>query len=759
MEAVCPRRLESGAWLRLHQARYPLFFFALAAVLLLFPSARRLALDPSNEAVLPRDAAFRGHLAFERLFGGDDSIAAALITPDTVLKKDNLEWLEALAAAAGSWPEVLRVRGLSTLKLLEKHRLGLRSREALTRWRKGEETLSGLGERLLFERPITRELVSGDFRTALTEIVLKPGITAAERHLAVTRAKDWVRAHPPADAFTSFSGSAVEQDALITAMQRDHRIFVPLTFLFVMALTAFFYGHWKACLYPAAVIGTALVSVQALMTFLGLELNPMTLLTAPLLVIVSVSGAVHFQSRANRIPRETAPGERLRLTLSSLAVPYFFTCATTAAGLWSLVFNPVPAVREFGLTAGTGTFIAYFWTLFLAPFFLDISSSWSAAVKTRRGKPRRRISLLAGLAVRRGRFVIAAFGLAAIASSLYGLGAVKVSTDILSAFSEDHPFRRGTGEIQKSMGGIYPLEFLIEAPEEGAAGEAGNFKRLTALKQKTETWNGVSHTRYVTDLFFLIHRVLGHEGTPGGMLLKKYAEGIAAHPEDTAFLASPGFKETRMTLFLSSPDTARIMELAELMRTVSERTLGPGWKVSPAGQIYLLARMSQNLVKGQITSLAGAVVLIGLLMAYLLRSLKLALICFISNLIPVAAVFALMPVFGIPLDTASAATGCLALGLIVDNAIHLLYRMRRTPRFPASRLASARVFTSCFPPIVISNLVLAGGFAACLFGSIRPTVHFGFLMVLVIFLGLISNVFFLLALYFIFPEKKKGPSQ
>jgi predicted RND superfamily exporter protein len=88
-----------------------------------------------------------------------------------------------------------------------------------------------------------------------------------------------------------------------------------------------------------------------------------------------------------------------------------------------------------------------------------------------------------------------------------------------------------------------------------------------------------------------------------------------------------------------------------------------------------------------------------------------------------------------------------ALGLIFDNTIYLLSRYRDARR--AGRGAAAALRTAldrCLRPVTTSSMILCGGFAVTLAGSLVPTQQFGLLTCATIGLALASDLLVLPAL-------------
>ena len=115
-----------------------------------------------------------------------------------------------------------------------------------------------------------------------------------------------------------------------------------------------------------------------------------------------------------------------------------------------------------------------------------------------------------------------------------------------------------------------------------------------------------------------------------------------------------------------------------------------------------------------------------------------------------------MPKFNVPLNTATSMVGCVAFGLMIDNAIHILFRFQQQAQ-SGQRISQnfEHVMMHCLEPLSGSALILAGGFAVTLLGQVYPTVQFGFLMALTLVFAWASNLFVLPAALAIFSDGRR----
>ena len=170
---------------------------------------------------------------------------------------------------------------------------------------------------------------------------------------------------------------------------------------------------------------------------------------------------------------------------------------------------------------------------------------------------------------------------------------------------------------------------------------------------------------------------------------------------------------------------------------------GPRLSIESTGYVKLMADMERYLFESQIESLTVAFIVITLMMFVLLRSVKLGLLAMIPNGLPILFGLGFMTLAGIPLDPGTIMIGSMALGLVVDDTVHFLVRLRRSLADAPMPAAIERTMSQTGRPIIVTSVVLALGFATLGFGSFTPNVAFGVVSAVVILCALLADLLLL----------------
>jgi predicted RND superfamily exporter protein len=119
----------------------------------------------------------------------------------------------------------------------------------------------------------------------------------------------------------------------------------------------------------------------------------------------------------------------------------------------------------------------------------------------------------------------------------------------------------------------------------------------------------------------------------------------------------------------------------------------------------------------------------------------------IPNLMPILFTIALMPVLNIPLDVGTTLIAAIALGLVVDDTIHFLSRLKsEREKTNNIKIVINKGIQSTGRPIIYTSIVLSLGFLTLVFASFSPLINFGILSAIVVLLAVVFDLFVLPAL-------------
>ena len=161
--------------------------------------------------------------------------------------------------------------------------------------------------------------------------------------------------------------------------------------------------------------------------------------------------------------------------------------------------------------------------------------------------------------------------------------------------------------------------------------------------------------------------------------------------------------------------------------------------VQLANLLVLYNNMLQSLFDSQISTLGAVVVALMLMFLLLFRSLKIACIAIFPNILSVGVVLGFMGWASIPLDLMTITIAAISVGIAVDNTIHYIYRFRSEFSKDQNYLATMhRCHGSIGYAMYYTSFTIIVGFSILVFSNFIPTLYFGLLTGLAMFIALIA---------------------
>ncbi len=459
-----------------------------------------------------------------------------------------------------------------------------------------------------------------------------------------------------------------------------------------------------------AVLATGLPPLFALgcAAALGVPVTALGAALFPVLAVVGITSSVHLlhayheERRAGLAASAAGPRAARRL-----AVPITLSLGTTAAAFGSLAATSVPAFRA-GLIVAIGLVLAAPVILLGVPAALALVRP--PARQTHRSHLDTALARCAGWVRARPRTVFWT-GCLLLAGGFFATAQSRLHVTILQAFEDDSRIARTYRFLDDHLTATIPVDIVLEARPDTTDAEV--IADLTRFTKKAEADPAVQGVLSLATLASFGVRVSPFPVNVTGALavLRLGFGSITAKFEDQA---SRSYR-LKLRVREDTPPEAldRLQEDLAVFTTGHARLTG--LYVRAVGTLRHLAR---DLFWG--TLLIAALVVATVTLA--LRSWRLGLAALVPNLLPPALVFGAASVAGVALDVSAVAVGAVAVGLAVDDTLHVVFRLRAERGKPD---ALERTIGSVGRALVLSTIVLVAGLACLGASGFLPTARFG----------------------------------
>lgn len=716
--------------------------------------ATRVRFDSSIESWFLQDNQQR--VTYERFlerFDADEITVVAVFADapgqGDLFTPDHLARLWAMTAEAQKAPWTHRVRSLANVRLLVDRggvlEVGpLREAPPTTM-----EDAAAFKAEVLANPLLVGNLVSAEGDGAALVVELDPAGNSFDAKMEHVRALREISDRLAGDMTVRLTGSPPIDEAFMVNSARDYALLGPvMVALVVLVLTALF-RRLAVTAAGLSVVLLATLWTLGLMGVLGYALNVISAALVTLILASGVATVVHLLSSwTRRVGAGQSPRAAAAESAALLLLPVFFTTATNGAGFLSLNVSQLKPITEMGVLTTSGVVFSFLLSMTLLPILLAAIPAGPAAPVHTPGAPRglqRVLRPFSRLSVKASRGVLLGALALSVASAL-SLGGMKVGANVTSYFLPTDPVRVHLEEVDRRMGGTANLEFLVSAPDGGLL-EPEILARLDGLERWVEELPGVTTSLSVVDLFRGMAQVLSG-GDPAaarlpdsremaaqlGLLMEGDAEFSTLVQEEW----SVGRISARAQISAAGELTQRIDDVEEkLAREFNDDHL----RVEFTGFWKLMSDMENYLVRSQIESFLIAFGVISVMMFVLLGSIKLGLLAMVPNVLPILWGLGLMVALGINLDPGTAMIGCIAMGLVVDDTVHLLVHLRRHLRQGMDLEAALEAtLDEVGVAVVMTSIVLALGFSVMALATFSPNRNFGVVATMVVLMAMVGEL-------------------
>jgi predicted RND superfamily exporter protein len=685
----------------------------LGVALLAVPGALMVRPGAGNRAWIdPLGPAAQDLAAVEATFGRQDGFVIAVSAAD-VLAPAAVAWQREATSALVALPGVVGVDGLTTAQDVVFDEQG-----------PAPIPLLSLPRADILAHPLYRGLLVAPDGTMAALVVrlavLDDGATVALE----SRVRAVLAAVPPAAGVTwQLGGLPAQQQAINRAVAADQARTVPATVLALAVLLVLVLRDWRPVLVVLAGVGGALMWTLALLGWLDRPQDALLGLLPPLVLGVGTATGLHLVWAVGLSMRDgQAPSGRgaLRLVLAPLGL----ATLTTMAGVGGLWWGAVPAVRDFAPWAVWAVAMAALWPGLALAAALPVvpPAAWLARRRGLCGAAMEtRCATLAAFCAHHRRAVMAVM-LVLLAAGIVGCLRLRPDADFVRALPASDAVRQAHAAIDARLTGVLALDLVVDP---GHATTAADLEALAALGAVARVEPTITNVLSLADVDALLVR--RGDRRPAAERLADLELGARAVVER--------FRQgTALRLMARQRDGSVADAAAAAQRlATAARAVFPGAAVRVSSGALLLAETTDRLGPAVIQGLVVSLAVNALLLLIFLRSWRLALLGLILAGMPLVAVYALVPLLGWPLDVGVSMIACVALGIIMDDAIHMAYALHREG---ASEVAMARVG----PVLIAACLALCGAFSLCALGDFAATRRFGMLLSAGFIAGLIVNL-------------------
>ena len=586
--------------------------------------------------------------------------------------------------------------------------------------------------RQALDSPLLRRLLVDDSgRMAAINLRLRYDETVPEVLLNSVRSvrRELDRLEKPAGVRVRQVGGPVLFEYADRLIRRDVWVLSLAPLLLVGLFLVVFFRSVRGVALPLATVAATSLATFGALAATGHAINLVTSMLPALVMVIGVADAVHVlvahqeETRAGKGAEEAAAAAVARVGL-----PCLLTTLTTSVGFASLALSDISQVQEFGLFAALGVVLALIFSVVSLPALLAMLP----APRAKNGGEGAGLSdWLAGLRhhYARLRWVVLAAGVLLALVGGSGLLHLRVESSVVTFLPRDHAVHADMMVVEQRLTGTVsvvvhlwdrkaqeaaPAPAPAEAPsgdeellvdpdddEPDLAPQRPAIQRREKLRDpkvlqamdlfaaRVRRVPGVRKVVAISEYLKEVNRVMrgggaGHYALPTDRrVIATYLELVSTQDADAMEnLIAEDRASANVTILTRAHSSAELRGILDaIQKTLASPDirgrLGADVAVEVTGLGPLMASVADRIVVGQLRSCFVALGVICLMFVLVFWSVRTALMALVPNVLPILFTVGLMGWIGVSLNVTTVMIASIALGIAVDDTIHMLVRARR----------------------------------------------------------------------------------
>lgn len=633
------------------------------------------------------------------------------------------------------------------------------------------------------------------FKNAQKELKDYRDIIRVENHNMILDIRGIIKKQEQlSDAKLHLGGASMIADDMVEFVKSDLSTFGVVIISLLIIILYILFREIRWIVIPLFISFVSIVITSGFLGLFGWEITVVSSNFVSLQLIMNMSLVVHLIIRYKEfiaVHPDNSQKELVIKTALAMAKPSFFVVVTTIAGFSSLVFSGILPIIQFGWMMSVGIVISLLTTFILFPIVLLFLEKSHKNKIEHNEKPF--TAKVANIAFHYKNTIVL-LALATVVFSVSGAMKLRVENSFIDYFKKDTQIYQGMKLIDQKLGGTTPLDVIITFKESSDVIEAidvttrdvksnededlDSFEDEFELTKddKTKYWftkaklDKIKQIHNYLDSLEPIGKVLSlatlteigkslNEGKElDGLTLALISKELPKKYKDIILSPYVDLENNMARISTRVIDSQKNLKRDELLKKINNDLQGmihkdyEEYKVSNLLVIY--NNMLQSLFDSQIKTIGLVVLILFIMFLILFRNLKIAIIAIIANMIPVGVIFGFMGWMDIPLDMMTITIAAISIGIAVDNTIHYIHRFRL--EFKQSKdlhLSIKNSHRSIGTAMFYTSTIIMIGFSILVLSSFIPTIYFGLLTMIAMFMAIVADLLLLPVLLMLFKVK------
>jgi hypothetical protein len=518
----------------------------------------------------------------------------------------------------------------------------------------------------------------------------------------------------------------------------------------------FFFRSFRATVISMCVVIIGVMWAFGILGLLQYEITVLTALIPPLIIVIGIPNCIFLINKYQQeVKKHGNQALSLQRVISKIGNATLMTNITTASGFATFIITDSQLLKEFGVVASINIIGIFILSLLIIP----IVYSFMPLPKTKHLK-HLNTKWIYGFVnwmeyiVREKRISVYVVTILLLILSIIGIFQIKISGSPIEDMPKKAEFFKDIRFFEEEFDGIMPIEIVVDTKRKKGVLKPSTLKQMEDLSLVIHEIPELSRPISAVDLVKYSKQAF-YNGIPKYYQLPTSQENtfimdIARKSANNgnllkSFVDSTG-QIARITTYMKDVKTDRMETIqAKLQENIDKIFPADRFEVYMTGSALIFLKGTKYLVNNLILSLALAIGLIALFMAYLFRSFKMIVISLIPNLLPLVITAGLMGYVGVPIKPSTILVFSIAFGISVDDTIHFLAKYRQELATHQWRIKKSvyAALRETGVSMFYTSIVLFFGFSVFAISSFGGTVALGTLVSATLLFAMLSNLILL----------------
>ena len=564
------------------------------------------------------------------------------------------------------------------------------------------------------------------------------------------------------DIKVQLTGMVMMNTTFSETSMSDSATLVPAMFGIVLLIMILLLRSFSGTFATLFVIIFSIAGTMGAAGWMGFYLTGPSVSAPTMIMTLAVADCIHilttyyFEMRQGKVKKE-ALQESLRVNFK----PILLTSVTTAIGFMSMNFSDSPPFRDLGNMVAIGVMLAFVFSITVFPALLML-----LPVKASKVSPQSNYGIMEKFAdfVVEKRKILLPLTAVIILSLASFLPQNKLDDNFVEYFDTTVPFRAATDFMEENLSGLSTIEVSIDSKESSGINDPQFLKTVGDFSEWLRAKAVTDHVSTISDVLKRLNKNM-HADDPEFHKLPKERDLSAQYlllyemslpyGLDLNNQLNVDKSSTRVIGTFKNLSSVQQIEIEEEMNQWFAKN-APDYQVSISSPTLMFAHIGQRNINSMLFGTAMALILISLLLAFALRSVRYGVISLLPNFIPASVGFGLWYFIDGQIGLALSVVAGMTLGIVVDDTVHFLtkYKHARDQYGKNAEEAVKYAFSSVGRALWITTLVLVAGFMVLAQSTFTLNSDMGLLTAVTIAVALIVDFLFLPPLLMMLDGKK-----